>query len=309
MGFIASLFRRERGNESPSDPRRIEMVQRVLRLSPRLRIARSYWPRLESSVGPGLDYVRGLVASLPAARDASPEAWAGDPCIRAFFDAPQDVSVLIAQSKPLQALFEREPTLQHAYAVLGAALGNGMLSDHQLRMCAASPSGLADEVARQMVDQLLLEALAYIAADRSRRGLLRQERDLLATRLRLLQRQGVGFASRIGGEIVGDAAEAASLQDQLLQNDRELDSLGAPGELLDHELDAVCAVFSDPLPLLNITPQRPRLRGTQLSWEEGAEGETVHVHVARVPGDPPQTRAFTLVRIARVHAERRPRPL
>ena len=305
MGFIASLFRLERGNEAPSDPRRVEMVQRVLRLSPRLRIAQSYWPRLESSVGSGMDYVHRLVASLPAARDASPTAWAGDPGIRAFFEAPEDVSTLINQSIPLRMLFESEPGLQHAYAVLGAALTNETLSDHQIRMCAASPSALSHEIARQMVDQLLLEALAHIAADTSRRGLLRRERELLATRLRLLQRQGVGFASRIGAYAGDDAKEAAWLQGQLLQNDRELDSLGPAEELLDHELDAVCAVFSDPLPLLNIKPEQPRLVGKRLTWDQGAEGEPVPLHVARVPGDPPQMRVFTLVRIARELAERR----
>lgn len=307
MEFFASLFRREHGNDAPSDPRRIEMVQRVLRLSPRLRIAPRYWARLEASVGEGIDYVRGLVATLPEAREASAASWAGDPCIRAFFGAPEELSRLVNRTPEMRALFDNEPLLQSVFAVLGASCTEQTtvtLSDHKLRICAATPAALTDEILRNMVDQLLLETLAHIASDTSRRGVLERERVLLATRLRLLEREGIGMSAVIGGD-VADASETARLREQLKQNDSELDSLGAREELLEHELDAVCEVFADPLPWLHVTPRRLWLGPARVLTADASDGEAVDLHVARVPGVPPQMRAFTLVRLPRAHLDAR----
>jgi hypothetical protein len=324
MGIIARLFGREGGQAPAVDPRLGEMVERVIALSPRLRLASRCQPRLETAVGKGLACIRGLVASWADAREASAAAWSSDPCIRAFFGAPDDVSRVIAQSQPLRALFDANPSLAEAHAVLGMAfserrtLGVALegqatrhdveqttvsFGDHKLRLCGPDIGSLAEEVVGRLVDQLMLEALARVAADTSRRDDLEQERALLTTRLRLLERQGTGMRSMVGADGAAPAQDAARLREQLEQNDAELRALGTRAETLDRQLETVCTAFSDAEQLLQVAHRRMHLSrmNVLLSESDAADGAGAEVEfdIARVPGDPPQERAFVLVRLHR----------
>lgn len=336
MGIIARLFGRDGGHAPASDPRLGEMVERVIALSPRLRHASRCQARLEASVGKGLAYIRGLVASWPDAREASVAAWSTDPCIRAFFGAADDVSRVIAQSEPLRALFDANAGLTEAHAVLGMAfserrtLGVALqgqatrhdveqttvsFGDHKLRLCGPDVAALAEEVVERLVDQLMLEALARVAADTSRREDLEQERALLATRLRLLERQGTtGMRSMVGADgAAAPAQDAARLREQLEENDAELRALGTRAETLDRQLETVCTAFSEAGELLQVSHRRMHLSrmNVLLSEAEAADGAGAEVEfdIARVPGDPPQERAFALVRLHRSHLGEARNPL
>jgi hypothetical protein len=323
MGILGRLFGRDSSGAAQEDRQLAEMVERVIQLSPRLRMAPRYRPRLEAAVGKGLEYLCGLVASLGATREASPAVWNADPAIRAFFHSPDAVAEELSQSAELRALFEREPGLQHAHGVLGMALEErrtlgvaheggitrhdveqttASFGDHQLRICAASEADLADEIVRRMVDQLALEGLARVAADSSRRDVLEQERKLLTARLRLLERQGTGMRAVVGGEAGAvSAGESAQLHKQMEDNDRELDALGSRTESLDRQLEGVCEVFADPVPLLHVSHRQLRLSRLNVVVDANAAdaGDLVEFDLARVPGDPPRDRAFALVRFSR----------
>ena len=326
MGMLSRLWGRRGVDEVRGHQQLAEMVERVIKLSPRLRLVPRCQPRLETSVKKALDHLYGVVASLPAAREASPSAWASDPCIHAFFATPADVPVPFSRSEHLRALFEREPGLQQAYAVLGmaacerhtlgVALEGGItrhdvqqrtvsFRDHQVRICAADQTGLGDEIVRHMVDQLTLEGLARMVTDKSRRNVLEEERSLLLARLRLLERQGTGMRAVIGSDAQADSGDTARLRDQLDENDMELNRLRSPIEALDRQLDAVCEVFSDPGPRLKVWHRRLYLSRMNVMLGENATdaGEVVDMEVARVPGDPPQERTFALVCFSRAHLE------
>ena len=280
MGILSRLFRREGAGRTQDDRQVAEMVERVIHLSPRLRLAPRYQPRLEAAIGKGLEYLSGLLASPAEVHDASPAAWASDPYVRAFFASPDDVSPVLSRSADLRAFFEREPGLHEAYGVLGMAMEERRtlgvaqeggttrhdvqqttlsFSDHQVRICAADEAALNAEIIRRMVDQLAIEGLARVAADTSRREVLEQERKLLLTRLRLLERQGAGMRSVVGSDAGADAGEQARLRQQMEDNDRELDSLGSRTEALDRQLEGVCEVFADPVPLLHVSSRPLRL--------------------------------------------------
>lgn len=322
MGIIGRLFG-GKGKHPPRDEEVERMVARVIGLSPRLRLAQGHEARLRSAIAQAADHLRELVASFPSPRPLSPASWAADSQIRAFFGAADDVAPALGRSTELYSFFEQQPGLHEAYAVLGMAMnerrtlgvaqeGDVMrsdvaqttlsFSDHQIRICAPSDAELRQEIGRRMVDQLAIEGLARIAADTSRRDVLEQERALVAARLRLLGRQGVGMQSVLGGAGEVDTGELARLRAQMEQNDNDLKSLGLRSEALDHQLDRVCEVFADASTLIHVTARSLRLsRMNVVLPEQGtADGHTLDLQIARVPGDPPRERAFALVQVARV---------
>lgn len=322
MGIIGRLFG-GKGTHPPRDEEVERMVARVIGLSPRLRLAQGHEARLRSAIAKAADHLRELVAAFPSPRALSPASWASDSHIRAFFGAADDVAPALGRSTELYSFFEQHPGLLEAYAVLGMAMnerrtlgvaqeGDVMrsdvaqttlsFSDHQIRICAPTDAELRQEIGRRMVDQLAIEGLARIAADTSRRDVLEQERALVAARLRLLGRQGVGMQSVLGGAGEVDTGELARLRAQMEQNDNDLKSLGLRSEALDHQLDRVCEVFADATTLIQVTARSLRLsRMNVVLPEQGTDdGHTLDLEIARVPGDPPRVRAFALVQVARV---------
>jgi hypothetical protein len=176
-------------------------------------------------------------------------------------------------------------------------------SDHQVRICGATEAGLREEIVRRLVDQLGLEGLRRAGADRNRRGALEQERALLKTRLQLLERQGVGVRAVLGSE---DGAGAGSdeldrLRQQVADNEASLADLGIRSEALDRALDQLCAVLSEPSAHLYVESRRFRLNKMNVVLAEHSPeaGDDITFQVARVPTNPPLTRAFTLVRFER----------
>jgi hypothetical protein len=326
VGILSRLFGREDAGDAQDDRQLAEMVERVAMMSPRLRLAPRCRPRLAAAIGSALEYLGGLVGSLGPAREASPAAWTSDPSIHAFFGSPDDVSLAFSRSTQLRALFKRKPDLQDAYAVLGMAMderhtlgvaevGGAALHDvrqttvsfrdHQIRICAADEVELKEEIVRRMVDQLALEGLARTAADDTRRDELERERALLKTRLLILERQGTGMRSVVGGEAGRDAGGRARLRAEMDENDRGFASLGSRAKAPDRELQHVCDVFAQPVQLLNVSNRQLHLSRMNVVLDadvgEAGNRNLVEFGLARVPGDPPQERAFTLVRFSRAH--------
>jgi hypothetical protein len=298
------------------------MVERVIALSPRLRMARGHEARLQSAVAKAARHLRELVEGFPAPRVLNAASWASDPYIRAFFGAADDIGPVLSRSTELFGFLDNEQGLREGFAVLGMAMSERRtlgvaqeggitrsdvpqttvsFSDHQIRICGPQDAGLRREIVFRMIDQLAIEALSRIAADSSRRDELDQERALLATRLRLIERQGTGMRSVLGGPARGDASDSARLRTQMEENDRELKSLGSRAETLDRQLGVMCEVFADASQLIHVTAKRLRLSRMNVVLPEHGEdeGHTLDLEIARVPGDPPSERAFALVQVSR----------
>ncbi|NUA28640.1 hypothetical protein [Cupriavidus basilensis] len=322
MGILNWLRRPEAGAHRHNKQEVAELTERVLGLSPRLRLVPRYEKRLGPKVGIALDYARDLIASLPAPREASVAAWDSDPYIHAFFGAAHDVELAFSRSSDLREFFEAAAHAQEAYAVLGMAMterrtlgvalqGDVMrvdvpqttisFSDHQVRICARTDSALREEIARRMLDQLALQGLANIAADRTRRDVLERELGLLKTRLRLLERQGAGMRSVLCGEGETDLGERARLREQIEQNGRELGELGEQSGALERQLEALAEVFADARSCISIDRGRLRLSRMNVLLPEASAspGDDLELLTARVRGDPPLVRTFALVRFAR----------
>jgi len=91
MGFIGRLFGGKGDGDAPSDEEVDRMVERVIALNPRLRLARGHEARMRASIAKAVGHLRDLVAGFPEPRPLSQASWASDPYIRAFFGAADDV--------------------------------------------------------------------------------------------------------------------------------------------------------------------------------------------------------------------------
>jgi hypothetical protein len=322
MGILSWLLDTDNPADTQNTQRISETVERVMRLHPHLRLARHYQARLAPAVATSLKYVGELVDSVPAPREASAAAWASDPYIHAFFAAADDVARVISRSTDLRAYFERNADMPEAYAVLGMEmterhiLGVGLegetlrrdvprttvsFSDHQVRMCGRTDAALRIEILQRLLDQLALEGLARIAADKSRRDVLERERALLKTRLQLLERQGAGIRAVLGSDATAESGELARLETLIEENERNLESLGLQEDALDRALDRVREMFAEPGQHIYVSTKRLRLDRMNVVQEKNSTqaGEEFEFHIARIPATPPRMRAFSLVRFAR----------
>nr|WP_116332592.1 hypothetical protein [Cupriavidus taiwanensis] len=322
MGFLGRIRRRKTQVPARESLEIAELTERVTRLSPRLRLVPRYQQRIRPALEQALDYVRGLVQDLPAPRDANKEAWASDPYIHAFFGTPRDVELGFSRSPELREFFAQSPDSAQAYAVLGMAMaerrtlgvaleGDVMrsdvpqtvvsFSDHKVRIIACTEAALRDEIVRRLFDQLTLESLARVAAGKSRRNVLEREQALLMARLRLLERQGTGMRSVLGGDGDGEPGEQATLRAQVAENDRELAQLGKEAGALERQLECLAEVLTNARAFLSIEPRHLRLSAMNvlLAPESTAPAHEIELLTARIPGDPPLVRSFALVRFDR----------
>lgn len=320
MGLLDKILH---GSREHDEQRRIdEGVARVLTFCPQLRMLRQAEARLAPAVATAVRYLVGLAREVPPVREASAQAWAGDPSIHAFFASPDDIAPVLSRSEDLRAFFDHSPGLSEAYALLGMAMtekhilgvaleGETMrrdviqetisFSDHQVRVCGRTELELRQEIVRRLVDQLALEGMTRFAADQERRGELEKEQALLKTRLLLLERQGVGVRAALGDEARASAAQLEHLRQQMADNGRELEGLGMRAETLERQLGHLCAVLAEPAAHIYVERKTVRLNkmNVVLSHDSAEAGDDITFEVARIPASPPRKRAFALVRFAR----------
>lgn len=325
MGILN--WRRRRGPDGHAEDRRemAERVERITRLSPRLRLLPHYARRLVPAIRIALGHVRAVVAGMPAPREASAEAWATDPTIHACFGTAQDVVLAVSRATDLRDYFDASPNAAEAFAVLGMEMverrtlgvaleGDVMrsdvlqttvsFSDHQIRICGASHAGLCREIEARMLDQLALQGLASAAAGGTGRDERLQEMALLRERLQRLERQGVGMRSMLGGDVSPDAEERERLRVQIAQIDAVIGDTPMPAgqaNALERQMEGLQAALANAGAYLLI--QRRCMRLSRMNVLQPDDSTTpsddLEFLTASIPGDPRLVRTFLLVRIAR----------
>lgn len=322
MKVLDRLLRRAPAPDEAQRERVRDAIERLLAISPQLRLARRHEARLSAALQGALPYLDRLLATVPPAREASAAAWGRDPYIHAFFASAGEVAPDLSRSPDLRAFFDRFPQAPEAYGVLGMALtekqvlgsalqGETMRSDvmrltvsfgdHRVPMCGQNEAELREEVVRRLVDQLGIEGLTRFTADQSRREVLEQERALLRTRLAILESQGVGVRGAFGDQPPAGTEELARLREDMLANERAIEELGVRSEALERQLGHMCDVLADPGPHLYVESRAFRLNrmNVVVAPDSTEAAEDLVFQVARVPTDPPRLRAFAVVRFAR----------
>jgi hypothetical protein len=321
MGILDRL-RRRRAKAPPVTPQIQALIERLLVLSPSLRLANGFRARVAPALACSIDYVNRLVDSLPPAREASASNWLNDPYIHAFFAAPDEIAPILSRSQELHAWFEAHPLARETYTVMsmamterrafGAAQVGDMVhtdvacttlsfDDHQVRVCSETESDLREQIVQRVVEQIALEGLAQIGADESRRDALVEERALLKTRLQLLERQGAGTHRMLGDRESGDACERVRLQTAIEENERALAALGLKTDALARELEVICNVLAHPNQHSDVEIKRVCLNSMNVVIATSAAPDDTEIvfPLAHLPGSPLGERAFSLVRFAR----------
>jgi hypothetical protein len=327
MGILNWLLGRNRAANAAKAGERGQtdvIVERVVQLSPHVRLADGYEMQLAQAAQVALSYIDALVKAVPPAREASAAAWSTDPYIHAFFGAPDDVAQILSRSTELRRYFDEQPDVSEVFAVLGMAMVErrvlGMkqegtrtrsdvaritisFADHQVRACGRTDAELRCTIVQRVVEQLVLEGLAKIEADAERRNVLEQERALLKARRQLLERRGAGTAQMFGGVASVDVAELARLAADLDENERALARLGLKTDALERQLRVICDVMGHPDSYVWVTRRKLRLDAMNVVVEDDDEraeiGSDVEFRIARTPASREGVRAFSLVRFAR----------
>ncbi|MBO9651419.1 MAG: hypothetical protein J7605_23195 [Variovorax sp.] len=101
------------------------------------------------------------------------------------------------------------------------------------------------EIVERLVDQLAMDALRSIVKDADERHMLPRERALLADRIEVLQRMGVG-ANSTAGDGPLDTTEQARIDARLDQSDLDLRGLGLLSDAFDDQLERFCNALYRP---------------------------------------------------------------
>lgn len=326
MSVLGWMRRRQAGTDAGSKRDIDELTERVTRLNPRLRLVSHYQRRLRPSLEQALAYVRDIVVGLPAPLTASCHAWGTDPYIHAFFATPDEVELTFSRSPELREFFTESPDTPTAFAVLGMSMSerrtlgvalegdvlrsdvpqtNINFSDRRITIIASSDAALREEIVRRIFDQLTLEGMGRYAAGKSRRDVLDREQTLLLARLRMLERQGTGLRSVVGGDNTARPTDrvdkADDLREQIAKNEAELAQQAPKTDVLDCQLDCLIEAFQNARNSFTLTHTPLRLSATNvLLAPDSTEPSTdIDLLTAQIPGDPPLVRSFSLVRFAR----------
>ncbi len=289
--------------------------------NPRLSVLPSCHARLAPAVDTTIRYLRAMVEELPAARPVSPAIWSSDRAWRAFFVAPSDIPSALGRSENLRTLFAKYPLLDEACVLLGMRFSEQRLfgialhgeivrrdvvqtcvsfADHRVHVCAQDEVELRRLVGVQAFEYVLAQALSQIAEARVERQELEGNRALIRARLRLLRRQGPGLGAIFAGAPAG-ASEQAELQEKLLENERQLETLGDSQAALEMELESLKEVLEHPERCLCVAQKHLRLDTMNVLSDGTSEDHVAEVSfsLAELAGAQPLQRAFVLARFAR----------
>ena len=279
MGFFDLLFGKKEC--CAADARLQAAVDKVIAgTDPRLKAIGGARERLLPAVEQALAYAHEAVGRIPPSIVLTPENWTHVPLLRAFFTRPATIADTVAASQDLRSFLQTESALgmETLYGVVAATrvertvLGSAMegeilrqgvaqktvsFSDFRLAGFARTEPEIRDALEDFMLEQLVLAALRDVASNKERSDQLRGYRQLLQTRLRLLEQSGAGLDSMLESA-PHEAADPAHLRSQLAANEAELNELKPAGVGLDSYLDPVIEALHNAEAI--IQPRRVSLR-------------------------------------------------
>jgi hypothetical protein len=288
--------------------------------NPRLKLVRRYRQRLAPAVETAIRFLRDQIPKLPATREATRAAWSSDSSIHAFFATANDLPKIFSRSNELREFFDKAPALKEVHAVLGMqmieqkVLGMAQegeilrrevpqttvsFSDHRIRFFGETEIELRRVLGTRIFEQFALIALARISGGQKRVKELKYNRELMKTRLKVLDRQGVGLAG-MGSDAAGPR-ELTKLRSRLEENERELGSIATGADVLDRELEILREVLASPVESVRFSSRRLSLTPLNVlaEGEASAQGREVEFCTVQIAAEPPIERAFALVRFPR----------
>lgn len=279
MGFFDWLFGNRNGYHG--NERLDAAIDRVIAgTDPRLKAISGVRERLAPAVEQSLAYAHEMVARIPAKVELTAEQWSHTPLLKAFFTRPADITEALAASQDLRDFLKTDAALgmdtlfgvvaatRVERTVLGSAMEGDMLrqdvaqktvSFNDLRIAGFMRSDAEIRAALEdfVLEQLVLAALRDVASNKQRSDQLGVYRQLLLTRLRLLEQSGAGLDSRLDST-PHEETDLGRLRSQLAANEAELNELKPSGLGLESYLDPVIEALHSAETI--IQPRRVSLR-------------------------------------------------
>lgn len=279
MGMFDWLFG---GRETLVEGERLKSAidQVIQSADPRLKLVSGARQRLAPAVSEALTFAHDAVANLPPGIELSPAKWSGTPLLRAMFAGPADITATLSASEDLQAFLQTAEsgdfdTLHGLLAatrierrVLGSAMEGEILrsdvakitvsfTDFRLAGFAGDEAGIRRKLEEFILEQLVLTTLHDVADTKEHLVKLGTYRQLLQTRLRLLEQSGAGLEARVGGSPCVQA-DLDRLRTDLAANEAQMNELGARGSGLDAHVELLVKALHDAEAI--IRPTRVSLR-------------------------------------------------
>lgn len=253
MGFFDWLFSSPLVGEDAAGGERLKhAVERVIEgTDPRLKVVSHAREKLTPAVAQALVFASKMAGSLPPCIEMTPAAWSQSALLRAMYVRPAEVASALSNSLDLRQFLgsPQAQGLQTVYCAIGATrvertvLGVAMEGDmlrqdvaqktvgfRDFRLVGFSPSegALRARLEEVILEGLVLAALRTIADNKQRTDHLEMYRQLLRTRLRLVEQSGAGLDALLG-ERAHEERDLARLRHDLAENEAELNTLHEAG--------------------------------------------------------------------------------
>lgn len=324
MGLLGWFRRRtpDLAKDSGLDRLVQETTDYVIRMTdPRLALVPRARDKLAPAVETSIRFLQQQRTLLPEPHLLSAQQWAQNPCLKCMFVTAQDVDKVLANASELRGFFEHAPLLEEAHAIMGmsvreqkvlgmalkgemvqrdVALTTVSFSDHRLRLFGDTPQNLWRAVARRMVDELAMLALARINGEREDRKSLETDTALLRARLRTFERRGTGLDHMLNDSQTPGSTDTRKLLHQLEANERKLKTMGASDSQLDRELELLRTIFAAPTDYISFEPRALRVDDMNQVVSDEQAGTRIEYDLVRVKRlDETIERAFIPVRVGR----------
>ncbi|MDR2111620.1 MAG: hypothetical protein LBQ62_00710 [Candidatus Accumulibacter sp.] len=265
-------------------------IDRAIALTnPRLKFLDSREKTLRRPVEKCVTYLRDAISALPPPIPVSEAGWASDPALRAFFAKAADLSAALGRSGDLRSFFDKHADAGQAFIVLGASYherpdrapslqGDAAPRDiartvvdfsvPSARLCGHTDSELRRLLLIQSFEYMAAQAMTEISKAREGRRELEDSHNLIRARLRLHQPPGSGLGNLF--DVGPESAEQRRLENQLLENERQMEERGSAREVLEHELECLRQALENPENHLGFEHRKIRLSTLNVLLDEGS---------------------------------------
>jgi hypothetical protein len=290
MSFFDNLFGKK--EYSAADARLKSAVDKVMEgTDPRLKVISGARQRLVPAVEHALAFASAAVGHMPPSIELTPEKWSSSPLLKAFFTRPATITDTLARSQDIRSFLQSSEAqeIETLYGIVAATrvertiLGSAMegdilrqdvaqktvsFSDFRVAGFARSEAEIRTALEDFILEQLVLAALREVAGNKQRSDQLGAYRQLLLTRLRLLEQSGAGLDSMLDSA-PQEATDIGRLRSQLAANEAELNELRPAGVGLESYLEPVIEALQGAEKI--IQPKRLQLRLNAMNILVGAD--------------------------------------
>jgi len=270
---------------------------------PRLRALRGYRRKLREPVTRAAHFAHEFGEGLPAPIEVSRDAFSVVPQLRAFFSSANRMEEVFSTSVEVQEFLStpanRGQDFLHAAlvmdlserTVLAPALRGEQVQqevertqvsfdEHRVLLPAPTEAGLRRQVKERAFTTLVECALERMVARRERKGELQQQRALLRAKSHAVRatRSGLNTFSAPTQQPV----DSSALQRALEQTEKELRVSAASGDLLERNLEDLCATLAHPEEFLSLQLESRRLTGMNYALAPGDVEPADTVEFARI---------------------------